>query len=72
MSDPPDICHRCGRPILEGEPRYTLGEFRNPPQFSHYDCKEREDQDLKNRLSNFRATTDRALETIERLRRSLK
>lgn len=64
-----NICHRCGQPVLEGQPRYTLGEFRDPPEFCHYDCKKRDDDKLSADLKNFKANCDKALALVEALRR---
>ena len=34
-----DICTGCGKPIIPNEEaRYTAREFRNPPEYWHYDC----------------------------------
>jgi hypothetical protein len=41
-------CHRCKRPILSGEARYTAGEYRG--LYSHHDCKKVDDALLDERL----------------------
>lgn len=66
-----DTCHRCGLPILEGEARYTAGEFRNPPRFCHYECKERADKELDESFVRFRKTVDKALGIVARLKKDL-
>lgn len=34
-----DICTGCGKPIIPNvEARYTAREFRDPPEYWHYDC----------------------------------
>ena len=66
-----DVCWRCRKPILEGEARYTLGEFKDPPEFCHYDCKDADDKKLKTDLENFGKKVDAAQELLRRLRKDM-
>lgn len=50
-----EICKTCGRPILEDEGRYTLGEFQDPPVYQHYSC-----------YAGQRAAFDRSVEDFDR------
>lgn len=64
-----DVCWRCNQPILEDQPRYTVGEWKDPPQFCHYDCHDKASTDLRGALSNVKVTADKAIALIERLKR---
>lgn len=66
-----DICRICGKPVLDGEARYTLGEFKDPPEFCHYDCKDANDQKLKQDFKDFDSKIKDAQETLRRLRKDL-
>ena len=41
-----DICSICHKPIVDGEARYTLGEFKDPPVFKHYECHQDQNDKL--------------------------
>lgn len=43
-------CVLCNKPVYEGEARYSVGEYSNPPKFRHWDCKIKDDEDRDQRL----------------------
>lgn len=66
------ICRKCGLPIAEGEPRYTAGEFSDPPEHCHWECHQKVVDAWEQAKANFDQAHRRALCALDKLRRKIR
>lgn len=64
-------CRVCGLPVLTGQPRYTVPEFLDPPQFCHYDCHEASRARVRTDAQRMRDLAEEMTGTVAALRRRL-
>lgn len=66
----PPKCEGCGKPIVDGQARYTGGEGADPPRYWHWECHERWLAEFREKLQRFPETVARVQGAVDRLRRS--
>lgn len=64
-------CRVCGLPVLAGQPRYTVPEFLDPPQFCHYDCHEAERASVRPSIERIRELSEDMTGRLRALRRRM-
>lgn len=64
-------CRYCHLPVLPDQPRYTVPEFLDPPEFAHYDCHEARVASHRSDVQRMRDLADDMTGTLRALKKRM-